>query len=92
MGKVRIPVKLRHQVRVTQFCTALSSGLVAKMEEAKYAVQEKVNSIFRVNFQNCQKHRSVSELTNKCNISGYCEGSEQCLSSLYWGNHRHDQV
>ena len=43
---MRIPVKLRRQVSVTQFCTALSSGLVAKMEEAKYAAQEKVNSIF----------------------------------------------
>ena len=57
------------------------------MEEAKDAVQEKVNSIVRVNFQ-----RLLGEWTNKCNISGYCEGSEQCLSSLYWGNHRHDQV
>ena len=51
---MRIPVKLRRQVRVTQFCTALSSGFVAKMKEAKDAVQEKVNSIFRVNFQNAK--------------------------------------
>ena len=62
------------------------------MEEAKYAAQEKVNSIFRVNFSNCQKQRLLGEWTNKCNVPGYCEGSEQCLSSLYWGNHRHDQV
>ena len=91
MGKVRIPVKLRRQVSVTQFCTAPSCGLVAKMEEAKYAVQDKVNSFLRVNFL-CQKQWLLGEWRNKWNISGYCEGSEQCPSSLYWGNHRHDQV
>ena len=60
---MRIPVKLRRQVSVTQFCTAPSSGLVAKMEEAKYAAQEKVNSISFARNSDCLANEEISGIS-----------------------------